>query len=96
MSLSPSLPDHPTMGIYEWGPAFREVGIGEGREWAIGRDYRTFLDWTVGHPERRRVSFLTAERARLELDRGASKGRLHRLEGWETSPARELAERLEA
>jgi len=55
------------------------------------------MRWWKADPVRRRgVSFLTLERAQIMVDQGAARGRLHRIEGWETSPARELAERLEA
>ena len=65
-------------------------------EYAIAGTYREFLDWSNGRPERRRVEFLTRERAQALLDKGARKGKLHRIGMWERSDARDLAERLEA
>jgi hypothetical protein len=64
-------------------------------EYAIASEYRVYMEWRRTHREGF-VSYLTRDRAQLLVDRGAPKGILHRLEGWETSEARELAERLEA
>jgi hypothetical protein len=65
------------------------------QEYAIAGSYKEFLDWTDGRAERRRIAYLTKERAQSLLDRGARKGKLHRIGMWERSEARELAERLE-
>lgn len=68
------------------------------REYVIAGDHATWISWLGGNlKERSRVTYLdTAEKAQALLDAGAPRGPLHRLPGWETSPVRELAERLEA
>ena len=69
----------------------------ERREYCIG-DTIAWITW-VGEntKERSRVTYLdTPAKAAALLAAGAPRGKLHRLKGWETSPARELAERLEA
>jgi hypothetical protein len=63
-------------------------------EYAIAGTYRDYMVWKPTYPAP--VSFLTRERAEQFLAAGVPKGKLHRLAGWETSDARELAERLEA
>jgi len=65
------------------------------QEYAIAGNYREFLDWTNGRADRRRIAYLTKELAQNLLDRGARKGKLHRIGMWERSEARELAEKLE-
>ena len=66
------------------------------QEYAIAGSYKEFLDWADGRRERRRVAYLTKERAQTLLTRGARKGKLYRIGMWERSEARELAEKLEA
>ena len=65
-------------------------------QYAIAGSHREFLDWAARHPERRGITYLTKELAQRMLERGARKGKLHRVGMWERSEARELAERLEA
>ncbi|HUP53035.1 MAG TPA: hypothetical protein VM198_11190, partial [Longimicrobiales bacterium] len=56
-----------------------------------------FRRWQWEDPQGRKdVDYLTADRAKKLVRRGAPKGTLLRLAGWETSPARDAAERLEA
>ena len=74
----------------------REGRVGEQPEYAIAGTHREFLDWVARKPERRRITFLTKERAQDLVDRKVRKGKLHRIGMWERSEARELAEQLEA
>ena len=61
-------------------------------EYAIAGSYLAFLEWRREDvPARKRVRFL----AEPENARGQPKGIVHRLDGWERSPAREAAEGLE-
>lgn len=62
-------------------------------EYAIAGSYADFLHFRRTLP--RYVAYLTRERAEQLLAKGAAKGRLHRLPGWETSEARAAAEQLE-
>jgi hypothetical protein len=73
--------------------ADEEGRVSEKPEYAIAGSYADYMVWKRTHPSS--VSYLTRERARIMIDRGAARGVLHRLSGWESSPARELAERLE-
>jgi hypothetical protein len=73
--------------------ADEEGRVAEKPEYAIARDYHTYMVWKRTHPAP--VSYLTLERAEQLVARGAQKGVLHRLNGWESSPARAMAERLE-
>lgn len=67
------------------------------KQYAIGGSYADFIQWRKADLKARRyVSYLTRERAQILIELGARRGMLHRLPGWETSPARDLAERLEA
>jgi hypothetical protein len=92
--------------IIPWFDAFdylpsRRHGPGEGtmegrREYALSGTYAAFVGWMRADPiARARVTYLTPQRAAALVAAGAVKGMLHRLEGWETSPARTAAERLE-
>lgn len=69
----------------------------EEREYVIAGDHVTWISWLGGNlKERSRVTYLdTPEKVQGLLDAGAPRGRPHRLEGWEMSPARELALMLE-
>ena len=61
-------------------------------EYAIAGTYAEFVAWCNEEPRtRRRVTLLDMP----ERARGKPPGVLHRLPGWETSAAREAAERLE-
>jgi hypothetical protein len=64
-------------------------------EYAIAGSHREFLDWAARQPGRRGITYLTKELAQSLLDRGARKGKLHRIGMWERSDARDLAEKLE-
>jgi hypothetical protein len=64
-------------------------------EYAIAGTWLEYHNWKRQHPELGIVSYLTKERAEILLAKGAPRGVLHRAPGWETSDARELAERLE-
>ena len=64
-------------------------------QYAIAGTWLEFNAWKKQHPELGHVSLLTKERAEIMLAQGAAKGVLHRAPGWETSEAREAAERLE-
>lgn len=98
--------DSDALGVVTIWPALGEhwplapkdgEGTMEGRpEYAVSATYAAFLAWMREDPKSRaRVTYLTAERAEALVGAGAAKGVLHRLGGWETSPAREAAERLE-
>ena len=64
--------------------------------YAIAGSWLEFRRWQWEDPQGRKdVDYLTAERAKRLVRRGAPKGMLLRLQGWETSPARKAAERLE-
>jgi hypothetical protein len=66
------------------------------REYAIAGTYEAFMHWRQADlPARRHVSYLTRERAEQLVAAGAPRGTLHRLDGWEGSPAREGAEWLD-
>ena len=61
-------------------------------QYAISGTYAEFLAWCNEEPRtRRRVTFLD----RPERAVGRAPGVLHRIGPWESSPAREAAERLE-
>lgn len=64
-------------------------------EYAIAGSWLEYHNWKRQHPELGIISYLTKERAEILLAKGAPRGVLHRAPGWETSDARELAERLE-
>lgn len=66
-------------------------------EYAIAGSHRAFMEWrSADVASRGDVIFLhSAERAE-QLAAWAPPGRLHRLDGWEWSPARRAAELLEA
>lgn len=57
--------------------------------------YDWYRTWRQGHPDVE-VRYLTRDRARAYLRAGMPRGVLHRIGTWERSPARELAEQLEA
>lgn len=64
--------------------------------YAIAASWLEFRRWLWQDPQgRKHVDYLSSDRAKKLLRRGAPKGTLLRLEGWETSPARKLAEQLE-
>ena len=64
--------------------------------YAIAGSWLEFRRWLWEDPEgRKHVDYLTSDRAKRLVRRGAPKGTLLRLPGWETSPARKAAERLE-
>lgn len=56
---------------------------------------RSNYQWLREHPDTD-VRYLTQERARQLVARGAERGRLQRIGRWETSPALEWALLLEA
>jgi hypothetical protein len=66
-------------------------------EYAIAGSFGEFMIWRSGDREgRSNVIYLaTAERAE-QAARTGSRGVVHRIGSWETSPARDAAERLEA
>ena len=70
----------------------------ERREYCIAGDVLSWIAWVGGNVEKRsRVTYIdTAAKAEALLAAGAPRGKLHRLPGWESSPARDAAERLEA
>ncbi len=88
------------MGLGEWCPLTYFEGEGSveptgPREYAITGSYEAFMQWRQADlSARRHVSYLTRERAEQLVAASAPRGTLHRLPGWETSEARELAERL--
>jgi hypothetical protein len=65
-------------------------------EYAIAGSFGEFMIWRSGDREgRSNVIYLpTAERAE-QAARAGSRGVLHRIGSWRTSPARDAAERLE-
>ena len=63
-------------------------------QYAIAGRYAEFMEWRKRHTGLH-VSYLTRERAKFMLAKGAPRGVLHRIGTWETSPARRAAERLE-
>lgn len=66
-------------------------------DYAVSGGHAASISWMRGDPKARaRVTYLTAGRADALVAAGAVRGVLHRLDGWESSPAREAAERLEA
>lgn len=69
----------------------------EKREYVIAGSHTEWVRWLGGNlKERSRITYLdTPEKVQYLLDAGAPRGMLHRLPGWESSPARELAEKLE-
>jgi hypothetical protein len=73
--------------------ADEEGRVAEKPEYAIAGSYADYMVWKRTHPSS--VSYLTLERAEQLVARGAQRGVLHRLTGWESSPARDLAEQLE-
>jgi hypothetical protein len=65
--------------------------------YAIARDWLEFRRWLCEDPQGRKdVDYFTPARAKALVRRGAPEGTLLRLPGWESSPARQAAERLEA
>ena len=67
-------------------------------EYAIAGSYLEFQQWRRADPKKRgKVIYLhSAERVESMLAQGVPKGVLHRIGAWETSPARTIAEQLEA
>ena len=65
-------------------------------EYAIAGSYQEFVEWRRQDPELRGdVIYLFNARRAEELAVWAPMGKLHRIGTWETSPAREVAEKLE-
>ena len=66
-------------------------------EYAIAGSYREFLDWRRADPGKRdAVMYIFSEEQARELASWAPKGVLHRIGNWRASPARSVAEQLEA
>ena len=66
--------------------------MGETPEPPIAGSWLEFRRWLWEDPQaRKHVDYLTPDRAKKLMKRGAPKGKLHRIGTWETSPARAAA-----